>query len=132
MDKLPDLYRARIQDAARRYRDLEAEQQRHLYREIAAKLAIVLGPLVAIGSFFTPEVGFLGAASAAVACGAGFLYQLDTRITEPRRLREQERIAEALERLGVKLSHNGRKAAPLGRFGERGRFLDPFEPRSYE
>jgi hypothetical protein len=132
MDKLPDLYRLRIQEATRRYRRLEAEQQRHLYREITAKLAIVLGPLIVVGSFFTGEVGLLGAASAAVACGAGVLYQLDTRVTEPLRLREQERIAEALERLGVKLSHNGRKAASLGRLGERGRFLDPFDTRSYE
>ncbi len=132
MGRLPATHRERIQEAVGRYRRLEVLQRRHLYREVVAKLAIVIGPLIAFGSFFTESVGPVGALAALVAAAAGVLYQLETRVTEPRRLGEQERIADALGRIGVKLSRDGRKAASLDARGHRGPYHDPFDGRSYE
>ena len=131
MGELPAAHRQRIQDAALRYRKLEVEQNRHLIREVLAKLAIVIGPLIALGSFFTGDIGWLGAISGVIAAGLGVLYQLDTRVSEPRRLNEQRLIAENLKRLGVKLSGNGRKAAALYRDGTRSGYVDPFDSRNY-
>jgi hypothetical protein len=107
------------------------EQSRHLIREVFAKLAIVIGPLITLGSFFTNDIGWLGAISGIIAASLGVQYQLETRITEPRRLNEQRLIAESLKRLGVKLSGNGRKAAALYRDGTRSGYVDPFDSRSY-
>lgn len=131
MGELPAAHRERIQDAALRYRKLEIEQNRHLIREVLAKLAIVIGPLIALGSFFTNDIGWLGALSGIIAAGLGIHYQLETRVTEPRRLNEQRLIAESLKRLGVKLSGNGRKAAVLYQDGTRSGYVDPFDSRSY-
>lgn len=131
MGELPAAHRERIQDAALRYRELELEQSRHLIREVLAKLAIVIGPLITLGSFFTNDIGWLGAISGIVAASLGVQYQLETRITEPRRLNEQRLIAENLKRLGVKLSGNGRKAAALHHDGTRSGYVDPFDSRSY-
>lgn len=131
MGELPAAHRQRIQDAALRYRALEAEQNRHLIRELLAKLAIVLGPLIALGSLFTDDIGWLGAVSGIIGAGLGVLYQLETRVTEPRRLNEQRRIQENLKQLGVKLSDNGRKVAVLHRDGTRSGYVDPFDSRSY-
>ncbi|MGZ8410026.1 MAG: hypothetical protein ACXWVS_08930 [Hyphomicrobium sp.] len=131
MGELPAAHRERIQDAALRYRKLELEQSRHLIREVLAKLAIVIGPLITLGSFFTNDIGWLGAISGIIAAGLGVQYQLETRVTEPRRLDEQRLIAESLKRLGVTLSGNGRKAAALHRDGTRSGYVDPFDSRSY-
>ncbi len=131
MGKLPVAHRERIQNAALRYRALEVEQNRHLVREIFAKLAIVIGPLIALGSFFTDDIGWLGAVSGLIAAALGVLYQLDTRVSEPRRLHEQRTIAKNLERLGVKLSADGRKAAALYGDGSRSGYVDPFDNGSY-
>jgi hypothetical protein len=131
MGELPAAHRERIQDAALRYRRLEVEQNRHLIRELLAKLAIVIGPLIALGSFFTDDIGWLGALSGIIAAVLGVLYQLDTRVTEPRRLNEQRSIAESLRKLGVTLSSNGRKAAVLHRDGTRSGYVDPFDSRNY-
>jgi hypothetical protein len=131
MGELPAAHRERIQRAALRYRRLEVEQNRHLIREVLAKLAIVIGPLIALGSFFTRDIGWLGAISGIIAAGLGVLYQIDTRVTEPRRLNEQRLISESLKKLGVKLSGNGRRAAVLYRDGTRSGYVDPFDSRSY-
>jgi hypothetical protein len=131
MGELPAAHRERIQDAALRYRELALEQSRHLIREVLAKLAIVIGPLITLGSFFTNDIGWLGAISGIIAASLGVQYQLETRITEPRRLNEQRLIAESLKRLGVKLSGNGRKAAVLHRDGTQSGYVDPFDSRSY-
>ena len=131
MGELPAAHRERIQNAALRYRELELEQSRHLIREVLAKLAIVIGPLITLGSFFTNDIGWLGAISGIIAASLGVQYQLETRITEPRRLNEQRLIAESLKRLGVKLSGNGRKAAALHRDGTQGGYVDPFDSRNY-
>jgi hypothetical protein len=131
MGELPAAHREHIQDAALRYRRLEVEQNRHLIREVLAKLAIVIGPLIALGSLFTDDIGWLGGLSGIIAAGLGVLYQLDTRVTEPRRLNEQRLIAENLKKLNVRLSSNGRKAAALYRDGTRSGYVDPFDSRSY-
>ena len=131
MGELPAAHRERIQDAALRYRRLEVEQNRHLIREVTAKLAIVIGPLIALGSLFTDDIGWLGAISGLIAAGLGVLYQIETRVTEPRRLNEQRLIAESLRKLGVKLSDNGRRAAVLHRDGTRSGYVDPFDSRNY-
>lgn len=131
MGELPAAHRERIQDASLRYRELELEQSRHLIREVFAKLAIVIGPLITLGSFFTHDIGWLGAISGIIAASLGVQYQLETRITEPRRLNEQRLIAENLKRVGVKLSGNGRKAAALRHDGTRSGYVDPFDSRSY-
>jgi hypothetical protein len=131
MGELPAAHRERIQDAALRYRRLEVEQNRHLIRELLAKLAIVIGPLIALGSFFTGDIGWLGALSGIIAAALGVHYQLETRVTEPRRLNEQRSIAESLRKLGVTLSSNGRKAAVLHRDGTRSGYVDPFDSRNY-
>ena len=131
MGEIPAAHRERIQNAALQYRKLEVEQNRHLVREVLAKLAIVIGPLIALGSFFTSDIGWLGAISGIIAAGLGVLYQLETRITEPRRLNEQRLIAESLKKLGVKLSGNGRRVAVLHRDGTRSGYVDPFDNRSY-
>lgn len=132
MNKLPAAYRDLIQEAAIRYRKLESEQSKHLIREVLAKLAIVIGPLLALGSFFTNDIGWLSAVAGVTAAGLGFQYQLETRVTEPRRLSEQQRIEDRLKRLGVKLSNDGRKAATLYDDGTRGAYVDPFDSRSYD
>lgn len=132
MNKLPAAYRDVIQEAARRYRKLETEQSKHLIREVLAKLAIVIGPLIALGSFFTDEIGWLSTIAGVAAAGLGVQYQLETRVTEPRRLDEQQRIEDRLRRLGVKLSNDGRKAATLYDDGSRGSYVDPFDSHSYD
>lgn len=132
MNKLPAAYRELIQEAARRYRKLESEQSKHLIREVLAKLAIVIGPLVALGSFFTNDIGWLSALAGVMAAALGVQYQLETRVTEPRRLDEQQRIEDRLRRLGVKLSSGGRKAATLYDDGTRGSYVDPLDNRSYD
>lgn len=131
MGELPLAHRQRIQDAALRYRKLEAEQNRHLICEVLAKLAIVLGPLIALGSLFTDDIGWLGAVSGVTGAVLGVLYQLETRVTEPRRLNEQRSIQESLKQLGVKLSDNGRKAAALNHDGTQSGYVDPFDSRNY-
>lgn len=131
MNKLPAAYRDVIQEAALRYRKLESEQSKHLIREVLAKLAIVIGPLITLGSFFNDDIGWLSAVAGVVAAALGVQYQLETRVTEPRRLNELQGIEDHLKRLGVKLSNNGRKAATLYDDGTRGAYVDPFDNGSY-